>query len=104
MYLMKAGENSVIGITLYDKIINTAKVPGRARRGRKAKAEMAEVEPKRRAARKPISEKSAAGVRRREYKSKTEKVEISSPEKVKKPGRSKKAVTKKTPVENPAGV
>lgn len=53
MYLMKAGENSVIGITLDDKVVKLAKAPGKARRGRRAKAEAAEAAPKKRAGRKP---------------------------------------------------
>ncbi len=52
MYLMKAGENSVIGITLDDKVIKLVKAPERARRGRRAKAEAAEAVPKKRAGRK----------------------------------------------------
>ena len=52
MYLMKAGENSVIGITLDDKILKIAKAPGKSKRGRRAKAEAAEAIPKKRAGRK----------------------------------------------------
>ncbi|MDA8162593.1 MAG: hypothetical protein M0022_06775 [Desulfobacteraceae bacterium] len=62
MYLMKAGENSVIGITLDDKILKIAKAPGKARRSRRAKAEVAEAEatPKKRAGRKPKSKTAGA--------------------------------------------
>jgi hypothetical protein len=38
---MKAGKNSVIGITLDDSAVKLAKTPGKAVRGRKPKAEAA---------------------------------------------------------------
>jgi hypothetical protein len=55
MYLMKAGENSVIGITLDDKVVKLAKAPGKVKRGRKAKAEMAEAMPQKRTTRKAMA-------------------------------------------------
>jgi hypothetical protein len=46
MYLMKAGKNSVVGITLDDKMVKLAKAP--VKRGRKPKAEAAAAAPKKR--------------------------------------------------------
>jgi hypothetical protein len=72
LYLMKAGKNSVIGITLDDKAIKLAKAPAKALRGRKPKAEVAETAPKKRG-RKPKAEATVAAPKKR----------------VKKPGRPK---------------
>lgn len=67
LYLMKAGKNSVIGITLDDNAVKLAKGPGKARRGRKAKAEIAEATPKKRG-RKPKTEAAEATPKKRAKK------------------------------------
>ena len=84
MYLMKAGDNSIIGITLDDKMFKitargngAVKRPRKAkaveaaeapkRRSRKVKAEVAEVTPKRRG-RKPAQTKEKPGKRTRKKK------------------------------------
>lgn len=72
MYLMKAGDNSIIGITLDDKLLNSAKAPA-VRKLRKAKAEKA----------------SAAEPKRHGRKPKAESVEAAPKKKVKKAGKPK---------------
>jgi len=64
MYLMKAGENSVIGITLDDSVVKLAKAPAKAKRGRKPKAEAAEAAPKKRG-RKPKAAATEAAPKKR---------------------------------------
>lgn len=63
MYLMKAGENSVVGITLDDKVLKLAKVP-KAVKVKKAKAEKAAAEPKKRG-RKPKAEVAETAPKKR---------------------------------------
>jgi len=65
LYLMKAGKNSVIGITLDDSVVKLAKAPGR--KPRKAKAEKVEPAPKKRG-RKPKSEATVAAPKKRARK------------------------------------
>lgn len=68
MYLMKAGSNSIIGITLDDKAFSLNKRGnGAVRRARKAKAETAEAAPKRRG-RKPVQAKEKTAKRTRKKK------------------------------------
>ena len=75
MYLMKAGNNSIIGITLDDKILKpNTHSNGAARRSKKSKTETAEAAPKRRG-RKPVQAKEKPA--RRARKKKEEKSEVS---------------------------
>lgn len=68
MYLMKAGSNSIIGITLDDKAFSLNKRGnGTVRRARKAKTETAEAAPKRRG-RKPAQAKEKPAKRTRKKK------------------------------------
>lgn len=63
MYLMKAGENSVVGITLDDKVFKLAKAP-KVVKPKKAKAEKAAAEPKKRG-RKPKAEAAESAPKKR---------------------------------------
>ena len=68
MYLMKAGSNSIIGITLDDKAFSLNKRGnGAVRKARKANAETAETAPKRRG-RKPAQAKEKPAKRTRKKK------------------------------------
>jgi hypothetical protein len=71
MYLMKAGKNSVVGITLDDKMVKLTKAPGKAKRGRKLVVEAAEAAPKKRG-RKPKAAAAEAAPKKRGRKPKAE--------------------------------
>lgn len=87
MYLMKTGDNSIIGITLDDKAVKLVKALGKAR-GRKAKTEAAA---------------SAAEPKRHGRKPKAESVEAAPKKKIKKAGKPK-AKKEKVAKEVTAGV
>src|SRR3990172_1340703 len=71
LYLMKAGKNSVIGITLDDDVVKLAKAP--ERKPRKAKAEKSEAAPKKRG-RKSKAETAVAAPKKRGRKTSKLKV------------------------------
>lgn len=71
MYLMKAGKNSVVGITLDDKMVKLAKAPAKAKRGRKPKAETTAAPKKR--GRKPKTEAAKAASKKKPGRPKVEK-------------------------------
>lgn len=86
LYLMKAGKNSVIGITLDDNLLKPSKAPDR--KPRKATAEKAGAAPKKRG-RRAKAEAIVAAPKKRGRKSKTETVETAPKKKTKKPGKPK---------------
>jgi hypothetical protein len=91
MYLMKAGKNSVVGITLDDNMVKLAKAPGKAKRGRKAGVEAAAVAPKKRGRKPKAAAAAEAAPKKRGRKP---KAEASKPAPKKKAGRPKAAKTK----------
>jgi hypothetical protein len=64
MYLMKAGKNSVVGITLDDSMVKLAKAPSKAKRGGKAGVDAAVAAPKKRG-RKPKAAVAEAAPKKR---------------------------------------
>lgn len=92
MYLMKAGENSVVGITLDDKVFKLTKVP-KSGKPKKTKAAKVVAEPKKRS-RKPKAEASEAAPKKRGRKAKSAAAD-SAPKKVRVSRAKKENTTEK---------
>jgi len=98
LYMMKAGENSVIGITLDDKLVKLAQAPGKTR-GRKAKTEEVKAAPKKRGRKAKVAVGAAeAAPAKRGRKPKSEAVE-SAPKKARKPRAKKEKAVESKPSE-----